>query len=137
MIAAAVSTGDLLSAESLILTVVSGLLALWYSDLQTALRLEKKLRVEDRGPEIAAMTHTLWRRAIPLTMLAAAATVVFAPNSIELIRRVEPLLSGDVPSYDPIAVSVVGVNLGMAFVTLYAGALAAALVTRRRSFRRP
>jgi hypothetical protein len=137
LIAAAVSTGDLLSAESLILTVVSGLLALWYSEIQSALRLEKKLRVEDRGPEIATMTHTLWRRAIPLTMLAVAATAVFAPNSIELIRRVEPLLNGDVPSYDPIAVSVVGVNLGMAFVTLYACALAAALVTRRRSFRRP
>jgi hypothetical protein len=137
LIAAVVSTGDLLSAESLILTVVSGLLALWYSEIQSALRLEKKLRVEDRGPEIETMTRSLWRRAIPLTALAAAATAVFAPNSIQLIRRVEPFVRGDLPPYDPIAVSVVGVNIGMALVTLYAGALAVALVTRRRAFRQP
>lgn len=136
MIAAVVSTGDLLSAESLILTVVSGLLALCYSEIQSALRLEKRLRVEDRRPEIDTMTRSLWRRAIPLTVLAAAATAVFAPNSIQLVRRAEPLLRGDMPPYDPIAVSVVGVNIGMALVTLYAGALAVALVTRRRSFRR-
>jgi hypothetical protein len=137
MIVAAVSTGDLLSAESLILTVVSGLLALWYSEIQNALRVEKKLRVEDRRPEIETMTRSLWRRAIPLTLLALAATAVFAPNSIQLVRRIEPLFHRDMPPYDPIAVSVVGVNIGMALVALYSGGLAFALVARRRSFRQP
>lgn len=137
MIADAVSTGDLLSAESLVLTVISGLLALWYGEIQGALRLEKRLRVEDRTPEIRALTATLRRRALPLAFLAAAATAVFAPNSIQLMRRIGPLFHGHLPPYDPIAVSVVGVNLGMLLVTLYAAALAAALALRRRAFRRP
>lgn len=137
MITTAVSTGDLLSAESLLLALVSGLLALWYGEIQSALHLEKRLRVEDRGPEVATLTRTLWRRAMPLTLLAAAATAVFAPNSTQLLRRLEPLFRGDMPPYDPIAVSVVGVNVGMAFVALYSAALAAALARRRRSFRRP
>jgi hypothetical protein len=137
VITAAVSTGDLLSAESLLLAVVSGLLALWYSEIQSALHIASKLRVEDRGPEIDTLTHTLWRRAVPLTLLAAAATAVFAPNSIQLIRRLGPLFHGNAPPYDPIAVSVVGVNVGMAIVTFYAGALAGALLLRRRLFRRP
>lgn len=135
MIGAAVSTGDLLSAEALILTIVSGLLALWYGEIRSALRLDKRLRVEDREPEIETMTRSLWRRAVPFALLAAAATAVFAPNSIELVRRLEPLANGDMPPYDPIAVSVVGVNIGMALVALYAGGLALALVGRRRSFR--
>jgi hypothetical protein len=133
----AVSTGDLLSAESLILAVVSGLLALWYSEIQAALRLEKKLRVEDRGPEIDTMTGVLWRRAIPLAVLATLAAVIFAPNSIDLLRRLVPQLRGDIPPYDPLAVSVVAVNFGMALVALYASGLAIALTACRRSFRRP
>lgn len=137
MTAAAVSTGDLLSAESLVLAVVSGLLALWYGEIQRALHLERRLRVEDRGPEIRTLTSTMRRRAVPLCLLAAAATAVFAPNSVQLLRRVGPLFHGDVPPYDPIAVSVVGVNIGMALVTVYAGALASALAIRRHSFRRP
>jgi heme A synthase len=137
VITAAVSTGDLLSAESLLLAIVSGLLVLWYGEIQSALHLEKRLRVEDRGPEVATLTRTLWRRAMPLTLLAAAATAVFAPNSAQLLRRVGPLFHGDMPPYDPIAVSVVGVNVGMALVALYSAALAAALARRRRSFRRP
>lgn len=137
MITAAVSTGDLLSAESLVLALVSGLLALWYGEIQSALRLERRLRVEDRHPEIETLSRTVWRRAVPLTLIAAAATAVFAPNSVQLVRRVGPLFHGDMPPYDPIAVSVVGVNAGMALVTLYAGALTNALALRRRSFRRP
>jgi hypothetical protein len=136
VIKAAVSTGDLLSAESLLLALVSGLLALWYGEIQSALHLEKRLRVEDRGPEVATLTRTLWRRAMPLMLLAAAATAVFAPNSTQLLRQLGPLFHGDMPPYDPIAVSVVGVNVGMAFVALYSAALAAALARRRRSFRR-
>jgi len=136
VIVAAVSTGDLLSAESLVLTVISGLLALWYSEIQGALRLEKRLRVEDRVPEIRAFTATLRRRALPLALLSAAATAVFAPNSVQLMRRIGPLFHGHLPPYDPIAVSVVGVNVGMVLVTIYAAALAAILVLRRRSFRR-
>jgi hypothetical protein len=135
VIAAAISTGDLLSAESLVLALVSGLLGLWYGEIQGALHAEKRLRVEDRRPEIETMTRTLRRRAMPLTLLAAAATAVFAPNSAQLIGRLEPLFHGDLPEYDPIAVSVVGVNIGMGLVAVYAGALAAVLVRRRRSFR--
>jgi hypothetical protein len=137
VITAVVSTGDLLSAESLVLALVSGLLALWYSEIQSALHLDRRLRVEDRRPEIETLTRTLWRRAVPLTLLAALATAVFAPNSVQLARRVGPLFHGDMPVYDPIAVSVVGVNVGMGLVTLYSGALTNALALRRRSFRRP
>jgi hypothetical protein len=132
----AVSTGDLLSAESLILAVVSGLLALWYSEIQAALHLQKQLRVEDRKPEIDTMSAILWRRAIPLSCLAALAALIFAPNSIDLIRRLGSLRQGDVPTYDPLAVSVVAVNIGMTLVALYAVGLAVALAARRRSFRR-
>jgi hypothetical protein len=132
----AVSTGDLLSAESLILAVVSGLLALWYGEIQAALHLEKKLRVEDRDPEIDTLTGVLWRRAMPLAALAALAALIFAPNSIDLIRRLGSVRRGDVPPYDPLAVSVVAVNIGMALVALYAIGLAVALAARRRSFRR-
>jgi hypothetical protein len=137
MIVTAVSTGDLLSAESLLLALVSGLLALWYGEIQSALGLEKRLRVEDRLPEVRTLTRTLWQRALPLTVLAAAATTVFAPNSVQLTRRIGPLFHGHLPPYDPIAVSVVGVNIGMALVTLYAAGLAAAIAHQRRSFRRP
>jgi hypothetical protein len=132
----AVSTGDLLSAESLILAVVSGLLALWYGEIQTALHLEKELRVEDRTPEIDTMSAALWRRAMPLAVLAALAALIFAPNSIDLVRRLGSLGQGDLPPYDPLAVSVVAVNIGMAVVALYAIGLALALADRRRSFRR-
>jgi hypothetical protein len=137
VITAAVSTGDLLSAESLLLALVSGLLALWYGEIQSALHQERRLRVEDHGPEIAILTRTLWRRAVPLMLLAVAATAIFAPNSLQLLRRLGPIFHGNLPRYDTIAVSVVAVNVGMAFVAIYCAALAVALSRRRRSFQRP
>jgi hypothetical protein len=136
VIVAAVSTGDLLSAESIVLALVSGLFALWYGEIQSAFHLEKKSRRADRDPEIKMLTRTLWRRAVPLALLTTAAAGVFAPNSVQLLRRAGPLFHGHLPPYDPIAVSVVGVNIGLVVVTLYAGVLAACLAVRRNSFRR-
>jgi hypothetical protein len=135
--ATVVRSGDLLSAESLILAVVSGLFGIWYGEIQRAFALEKPIHVEDRTPQRDQLKAVFWRRAMPLTAVSVAAAAVFLPNSIPLLRRLSPLFHGHFPPYDPLAVSIVAVNAGILLLSLYVGGLAVALGSRRREFGRP
>jgi hypothetical protein len=135
--AAVVRSGDLLGAESLIFAVVSGLLGIWYGEIQRGFALEKAIHVQDRTPQGSQLKALFWRRAIPLTTVSAAAAAVFLPNSIPLLRRLGPLFDGNLPPYDPLAVSIVAVNMGLVLLVLYATGLAVALGLRRREFARP
>jgi hypothetical protein len=132
--AAVVRSGDLLSAQSLILAAVTGLMALWYGDMQSALTLSKPVHLEDRTNERAKLKAVFWRRAILLAALATGAAAIFVPNSVSLVRRIAPLFHGHVPGYDVLAVSVVAVNALMVLLALYICGLAIALARRRREF---
>ncbi len=137
MTATVVRSGDLLSAESLILAVVSGLFGIWYGEIQSGFALEKPIHVEDRTPERARLKALFWRRVMPLAAVSASAAAVFLPNSIPLLRRVAPLFHGHFPPYDPLAVSIVAVNAGMLLLACYVVGLAVALGSRRRDFASP
>jgi hypothetical protein len=130
-------SGDLLSAESLILAVVSGLFGIWYGEIQGGFALEKPIHFADRTTQRDQLKAVFWRRATPLVAVSTAAAAVFLPNSITLLRRVAPLFHGHFPPYDPLAVSIVAVNAGMFLLALYATGLAIALGSRRRDFSRP
>jgi hypothetical protein len=134
--AAVVRSGDLLSAESLILAAVSGLLAIWYGEIQRGFTIDKPVHVEDRTVHRKQLKAVFWRRAMPLTAVSVGAAAVFIPNSIPLLRRTGPLFHGHVPPYDTLAVSIVAVNAGMVVLALYVGGLAVALILRRREFAR-
>jgi len=132
--AVVVRSGDLLSAQSLILAAVTGLMALWYGDIQSALTLSKPVHLEDRTTERAKLKTVFWRRAIPLAALATGAAAIFVPNSLSLVRGIAPLFHGHLPRYDVLAVSVVAVNVLMVLLALYTCGLAIAIGGKRREF---
>lgn len=76
---------DILSAASLLLTVLAILFGLWYEEIKSALNLPIERDPRDRGKTNTKIRSTLIARAIPLTIAACLLTLVFAPDTIRII----------------------------------------------------
>jgi hypothetical protein len=68
---------DLLSASTLLLTVMTILYSLWYTEITNACALRVDDKAENRREAYIEARRVLWSKAIPLTI---AALVLFAVN---------------------------------------------------------
>jgi hypothetical protein len=132
-----VSSGDVLSAETLLLTVVSLFLTVWYSEIQKGLQLEIKAYKKDRADDQATARGLLWRRALPLALVAAASAAAFVPNSVQLLGHLKTHGRWQWPDYNVVSVSQVAVNVLLVAVALYAAGLTCLLAGKLVALRGP
>lgn len=110
---------DLLSAASLLLTVVGIFYGLWYVDISTAIDSGTKLpshdHPEDRAAPIKRLHEILRSKAIPLSVASLCVALVFLPPSLKIVIAFSVDLVQVGPSllrqYDAIATAFVVVEL--------------------------
>ena len=110
---------DLLSAASLLLTVVGIFYGLWYVEISNAIDSGAKLpprdHPEDRTAPLKRLSETLRSKAIPLSIASLSVALVFLPPSLGIVVaflvdlvRIGPCL---LLKYDAIATAFVTVEL--------------------------
>jgi hypothetical protein len=96
------------------------------------LKIPLKPYYVDRAGDRARARAILWRRTVPMVVVAGATSAAFAPNSVTLAGHLRRNDSWVWPGYSVVSVSEVTVNLLMAAAALYAVALLV-LVARKLS----
>jgi hypothetical protein len=117
-------SGDLLTAEALLLTVVALLHTLWYQEISASLAKLATLpqykgdALDKWKPE----RSRFWGRAIPLLIATAGSLLVFSPVIIDVLYHawdaVVRLGGGALQYYDPIAAAFVLVGVLTGYVCL-------------------
>lgn len=106
-------SGDLLSAASLLTTVISLLYATWYAEIKDARNTQ--IPLHDRDPVKKLVRAVLWLRAGPLLTAAVLLTVILAPTFVGVLRYDWNELT--TPSahwhYDPVQGCFIGVFIVM------------------------
>lgn len=79
--------GDLLSAASLLLTIITVLYGLWNPTIRTTLdKKEPDFKVQTAKP-LEEIRSVIWKQAIPLALAAYTIALVFAKDAISLCLR--------------------------------------------------
>lgn len=74
----------LLSAASLLFTVVGILYGMWYESISATLKTKVEKFAENNVKSFIEVSHVLWGRALPLIMLAAPLGFVFLPDAVTI-----------------------------------------------------
>lgn len=133
---------DLLSAASLLLTVVGVIYGLWYAEISNAINEVPKIpplsRPEDRAAPLRRLRQVLHSKAIPLAIASVCVALVFLPPSAALVLqfvhgcfRLGPSI---LLKYDAIATSFIAVelfSLALAYLS-FARAWQLSQLTRKR-----
>jgi hypothetical protein len=110
---------DLLSAASLLLTVVGVIYGIWYGEISKAIddaaKLPPRTHSADRAAPLAKLREVLRSKAIPLSFASLCVALVFLPPSAVLIFQFACLCFHLGPSvllkYDAIATSFITVEV--------------------------
>ena len=82
---------DLLSAASLLLTVVGVIYGLWYGEISKAIddapKIPPPTRPEDRAAPLKKLREVLHSKAIPLSIASVCVTLVFLPPATALVSQ--------------------------------------------------
>jgi hypothetical protein len=114
-------SGDLLSAASLLVTLIALLYSTWYGEMTQALEIRIARFRLDREPDVATARRVLLTRAVPLALAAIALVAVLAPPAATVVRDAITQSAGD--EYD-------GVKACFVLVWIIAVGLAAATLQR-------
>ena len=96
---------ELLSAASLLMTVIAILYGIWHNDLAAGLTINPG-HPADNLPSERKIRNLIATRALPLTAMAWATTLVFSPEAISLsIATIRSWLEHDGGAYAYNAVS--------------------------------
>jgi len=131
------SRGDVLSAASLLLTILAVLYSLWYSEIAAILEIRVPAHLEDASGDRRRVGNVLKTRALPLVLAAFLLTVVFLPEAVHLVVRwirhaYNRGIWYAIRQYDPVSLALVLVVVGMGALTTYTGWLARRLLRLRR-----
>lgn len=77
---------DLLSAATLLLTVLTILYGLWYGEITKALEIKIESDPRDRTRTYQTLRSVLYNRAVPLMLAAWFLTLIFAPDTISIMN---------------------------------------------------
>jgi len=73
---------DLLSAASLLLTVLGLVYGTWYPEITQAIDMDYPGPKLDRKPIRRKVSRALWAKALPLAVAAVAVTIIFVPDAL-------------------------------------------------------
>jgi hypothetical protein len=104
-------SGDLLSAASLLATIISLLYSIWYGEIKTARNIRIPLHYDENATK--AVRGTLRYRAIPLLVSAILLALALGSPAADVLQGVWSawMNSGDHSSYDPVQACFFGVFL--------------------------
>lgn len=104
-------SGDLLSAASLLATVLSLLYSTWYGDINSARKSKIPLQPDDRASVIDVVRTARRSRAVPLLVAAVLLTAALAPTTLEVVQDTWHvwLTTPSHSHYDPVQACFVGV----------------------------
>lgn len=117
-------SGDLLTAETLLLTIVALLHTLWYPEISDSLKRLETLPQYKRGALTAwkAQRSRFWGRALPLLVATAGSLAVFSPVISDVVYKARDAVIrlgwGAFRYYDPIAAAFLLVAALTAYVCL-------------------
>jgi hypothetical protein len=75
---------DLLSAASLLMTVIAILYSLWYPELTRTLEIKPAKYKEDNVGPMKQVQNIWLAKALPLSIMALIVTLVFMPDAIRI-----------------------------------------------------
>jgi len=76
---------DLLSAATLLLTVVGVVYGTWYAEIISAIDVGVPAHAADRGPVRRRVRSALYAKALPLAIAAVILTLLFLPDALVII----------------------------------------------------
>jgi len=128
-------SGDLLSAASLLATVLSLLYTTWYSEIKDTRKT--RIPLHDFDPVIKRVRTVLWSRAVPVLVSAAFLTMVLTPPSVEIFQNTWHVwvTSSSNYHYDPVQACFLGVfivTIMLTFLTASATWSLSAVLRRLR-----
>lgn len=124
-------SGDLLSAASLLTTIIAIFFALWSPDIGAALK--KQVPPNDRHLERKAIMDVLWWRAFPLCVASIALTGVLSPPAIAVVD--EAIRIADSGHYDAVKACYIVMITLLLGLSLLSVATAAKLAAHAKKFR--
>lgn len=102
---------DLLSATSLLTTLLALLYAVWYPDIKDCLALVPERKRADRGGQIQQVEATLYGRGVPLAAGALILCLVLLPEVARLVTTAVLIVTSKPPvswpPYDTLAAAFV------------------------------
>ena len=79
--------GDILSATSLLLTIITVLYGVWYSEINNTIDLKKPLHVEDGGLLYKTVVSVLKHKAVPLFIASLSLTLIMLGQVVGIIEE--------------------------------------------------
>ncbi len=110
--------GDVLSAASLLLTIVTVLYALWYPELLKAISVKIPDHFEDRAAPLFEVKKVLFSRAVPLFLSSFIVSLIFVPDALNIIKEI---LHAEKVIYSSVKTAICVVVLFSICITLHSG----------------
>lgn len=127
---------DILSATTLLLTLIGLIYTVWYPELTDALGTEVPEFPEDRKKPLRKVHSALTMKAIPIAAFAAVLSIAFLPVAISIAAGSVGLLARSpqqfFSNYDPVATALFLVLLGACAFTAHLVLLVVRLMALRR-----
>ena|GEM_PF-1909452 len=79
-----IKMADLLSAATLLLTVLGVVYGTWYSEIVGAINATVDPHLANRGPVRRTVRTALYGKAFPLAVIASALTALFLPDAVTI-----------------------------------------------------
>jgi hypothetical protein len=130
-------SSDLLSAASLLATVLSLLYSTWYGEIKDA--RNSKIPLHDRGPVIDVAHTALWSRAVPLLAASALLAGALAPPSLQILLNTWHvwLTASSNYHYDPVEACFLGVFVVTIVLAVLTASATLSLVRLLQKLRSP
>ena len=119
---------DILSASSLLLTVIGILYGLWYPVISDVLKGEVKAHALDNRATLECANEVFRYKVLPLLIFSSLLVVIDLPDSIHIVHRAIQLCSQHCSSiwkhYNAVYGSFLLVEIVLMFLSLHMGRLA-------------
>jgi hypothetical protein len=127
---------DTLAAASLLLTAIAVIYSLWYPEMTSMLKLVPQIHKADNRHAHTQVGSAIGTRAIPLLAISLILTLIFAPDSIDIVKfSIETAAQkrlAAIRDYSAVATSLVAVNTMLAVLTIHLALLTRRLIELRR-----
>ncbi len=113
--------GDLLAADSLLLTILAVMYGVWYAEIVAALDLRPNALPAMDKDNHEVVSRVFKTRAAPLALGCVIVAATFLPDAFNLARPVfEGIVHGDFPArYNAVSTSLFVVTLGATALALH------------------